>query len=484
MNVVKYVSQSIVPFLVYVAAVLALIVGVFIDARITDVFTSPLAYAAPRQILTVKEASYLPPQEARSQLRDKDGLVELLKFEGGGNVFNALRRRAPQDTKIVLEKVRLDNTNLSGINLVAAQLPWSKMRETNFSRAKLLGIQMFHCHCHHTNFTEADLSPFEGRRTNLGEAFLNGANFTNANLQQVGLMEASLVEAVFDGAEIGQIDARYANWPYASLRGVTSSSGPIDFEQSVGAYADLTDARLNGVKFRKATLSNANLTRADLSNGTLQDAEMRGVIIDHTNFKGANLSSANLYYTDLRTADMRNTDLTGAGLLGVNASKVDFTGATLNFVNADFANLSGSNLQKVSMKEAALSGANLSNTNLENADLSHANLTGAKLVNARVKGAIFSGSDLSDVDFTGTDLDGANLNGAKINNPIIAQRLISKGLNNSMATSNLKPLHKPLNDGDIESIHPAAFWIRKMLGELKTVTEMSKVGDKAPRFTN
>ena len=116
MGVVKQLSQSVVPSIVCLAASVLLVADVLMDIKFSDFLAGSKAYATVRQNISLKEASYLPPEEAQSQLRDKDGLINLLNSDGGRTVFNALRRRAPEHTEIVLEKVRLDNANLSGIN--------------------------------------------------------------------------------------------------------------------------------------------------------------------------------------------------------------------------------------------------------------------------------------------------------------------------------------------------------------------------------
>ena len=486
--VIKFVSQSMVTFFVYVAASIALVADFYVGSNPFNSVWTTIAHAASVPFLSMKEASRMPKAEARLVLRDKDRVVELLKAEGGKDVFNLLRRRVSNGLVVFLDKVKLDNADLQGINLTAAKLHWSKIRETDFSGAKLLGAYLFHCHCHHSDFTDADLRPLEGQRTVLGYSFLNGANFTNANLERVDLIQASLVEAIFDGAEIGMVDARSSKWPYASLRGVTSESGPIDMQGSIGAYADLTDASLNSVNLRNSVLANANLTRADLSNANLQSAEMRGVTVDRTNFGHANMHNVILYHTDLRTANMRGVDLTDAGLLGINASGVNFGGARLNLINADFANFSGANLSGVSLHDAALIGADLSSATLEGADLSDANLQGANLADANLRDVDFSGANLIGADFTGADLAGAILEGAKIDDSTLKSRSaetaspLHKGgamfvLAGAKRRSGkgMRPRHEINQRGhDLEALRTRAFSPNDSLGEAKLILEMSR----------
>lgn len=518
MNIVRYISKGFVPFLVYVVAAIVLLVNNFFDPKVIDIFVATIANATSTQILSVKEVRKMPPKTARAAIRDKAGIVEILKADNGKNIFNLLRIRAPRETVVFLDKVALDNVDLRGINLSGAKLHWSKIREANFSKARLLGAYLFHCHCHHSDFSEANLGPLDNQRTVLDYSFLNGANFSGANMPQVDLIQASLVEAVFDGAEIGLIDARSSKWPYASLRGVTSKAGPVDLQGSIGAHADLSNAELPGVNFRDSILTNANLTGANFSNGVMQNAEMRGVTVHETNFTGANMHNVILYYTDLRTAKMQGADLTDAGLLGVNASGVDFRGATLNLINADFANFSGANLKGVSLHDAALIGADLTGANLEDADLSAANLQGAKLVNAKLRGARFAGADLRAADFGDTDLAGVNFEGAKLDGakfdgpapslePNAAKTVSAKGTaggsivvltgaGEDASAAKAAPNGRKKLTGTIESrkrgaiiglepIRPEAYMLREIMGDLIAIVELAlsgpeEVGSKIP----
>ena len=116
-----------------------------------------------------------------------------------------------------------------------------------------------------------------GKRANLQDADLRGANLRDANLQDADLRGANL-----QGANLCDVDLWGANLRDADLRG-----------------ANLRDANLRG-----ANLQGANLCDVDLWGANLQDADLRG----------ANLRDANL-----QDADLRGANLQGANLIGTNA---------------------------------------------------------------------------------------------------------------------------------------------------------------------
>jgi uncharacterized protein YjbI with pentapeptide repeats len=142
------------------------------------------------------------------------------------------------------------------------------------------------------NLRSADL-----RRAELGGADLRGAELQGANLRDAELQGAILRNAALGGADLRDADLWGANLRDADLQG-----------------ADLRGAKLRGAKLRGATLRNA-----DLRNAILQDADLWG----------ANLRDADLQGADLRRAKLRGAELQGAKLQGANLCGVKLQGATL-----------------------------------------------------------------------------------------------------------------------------------------------------------
>ena len=76
--------------------------------------------------------------------------------------------------------------------------------------------------------------------------------------------------------------------------------------------ADLRDADLSGANLRYADLSGADLSGADLSGANLRYADLSGADLSGADLSGANLRNANLIGADLRDADLSGAVLMGS----------------------------------------------------------------------------------------------------------------------------------------------------------------------------
>lgn len=123
-----------------------------------------------------------------------------------------------------------------------------KLRQHDFSNAKLAGVHLNELDLEGCNFTGADLTA--GR---LQCCQLKETNFTSANLAGAKLTGSQLVDATFAGANLqtcalGGSDFRRANLQNADLTGA-------DFSQSDLSAADLTGATLTSVNFVSTTFN-------------------------------------------------------------------------------------------------------------------------------------------------------------------------------------------------------------------------------------
>jgi len=121
---------------------------------------------------------------------------------------------------------------------------------------------------------KADLCEANLRGANLEKAFLNGANLQEAslfqaNLQQADLRGANLQKAVLDWAHLEKADLRGANLQEADLRGAHLQEADL-------FQANLQQAYLRGANLQKAVLAGANLT--DVKN--LTQAQLNQACVD------------------------------------------------------------------------------------------------------------------------------------------------------------------------------------------------------------
>ena len=141
------------------------------------------------------------------------------------------------------KKADLSNKNLIGADLEGANLRGANLRGANLIGANLIGANL--------------------REANLIEAYLIGAYLIGANLREASLIEASLIEA---------------NLREANLRG----------------------ANLKGANLKGAYLRGANLRGANLEGAYLERANLIGADLEGTNLNTQFLGSADLFTDDLK----------------------------------------------------------------------------------------------------------------------------------------------------------------------------------------
>ena len=213
------------------------------------------------------------------------------------------------------EPLVLNNRNFRGANLEKAILCGSALRETDFSPGPSTSTNSIayslipNVHFIADVYRGGDFNMYHdiysGRRTNLQEAILLGADLYGANLRYADLYGANL-----SGANLMRAKLQHADFFDANLSG-----------------ADLYDANLSGADLFDANLSGANLRGANLSDAGLRHADLSDVDLRHADLYRANLSGANLRRANLYDANLRYADLYGAIFWGANISEADFTNA-------------------------------------------------------------------------------------------------------------------------------------------------------------
>jgi len=90
--------------------------------------------------------------------------------------------------------------------------------------------------------------------------------------------------------------------------------------------ANLRGADLCGADLRNANLCDADLRGADLRNANLRDADLRGADLRNADLRGADLRDADLCGADLRGADLRDAILCDANF---DQAKIIYRGQTV-----------------------------------------------------------------------------------------------------------------------------------------------------------
>ena len=193
--------------------------------------------------------------------------------------------------------------NLSGADLIYADLSKVNLREVDLSEVCLSRANLIHADLREANLSRAKLGEADLRGANLRGADLSGANLMEACLIFANLREVDLIEADLRGADLSDVDLIDANLSGARL-----------------SEADLSGAYLNGANLRQADLSQAYLSETNLSQAYLSEANLNEAYLGKTDLSGANLNEA----------DLTEANLNGADLSGVNLRETDLSSVLLN----------------------------------------------------------------------------------------------------------------------------------------------------------
>jgi len=260
-------------------------------------------------------------------------LLELLA-DGKVDEFNATRGRYSSPDLFAAD---LSSRNLAGVDLSGANLEKADLSKSNLSGAVMLG------------------------------ANLSGADLTGASLDGVVAVKSRWRDAFLGEAQLDGADFTRADFTGADLTG--SHGDGVKF-----SHAKLKDANLSGVSLPEvhmdqATLAGADLTRAEMQRGDFQEANLGKARLDGANLDGSDLSGAHL-----PGASARGTHLEGCTLRGIDLSSAQLEGACLDGSDLTRADLTGASLQGASLRQA-----DLRETRLDGVDLSVADTDGAVL---------------------------------------------------------------------------------------------------------
>jgi len=131
-----------------------------------------------------------------------------------------------------------------------------------------------------------------GRRADLADARLSGADLAGRNL----------VRAVLTGAD---------------LTGADLSEAVLD-------HARMTRVRLGGADLLGASLVEADLTWADLTGARMTAANLTGACLAEADLTGARLKGVDFTNADLEGADLRGADLDGTVMNGTDLTATEF----------------------------------------------------------------------------------------------------------------------------------------------------------------
>jgi uncharacterized protein YjbI with pentapeptide repeats len=282
-----------------------------------------------------------------------------------------------------LRDLRLQDLDLSGINLSKAD-----MQGSLFEKCQLKGARL----------PESDLS-----RCQFIDCDLGAAELDNACLAQVLMLRVNLTGAMLSGANL------------LGLRAVQ-----CDFSQVDGSNANLQEAQLSQCALLKVQLKNSNLSAArlnecDLSEGRLSDSNLSKVQLYGCRLNALDLRGANLSKADFSRISGQGVDLSNANLRNWRVAD----NSTLGGAIMDNADLSDACMQSCDLNHASLRGARMNDVlltqcNLSDSDGSQLVAQSAYLISCDLSRAVWPGANLLDTRLRKVCLENADLRGSNL----------------------------------------------------------------------
>jgi uncharacterized protein YjbI with pentapeptide repeats len=301
-----------------------------------------------------------------------------------------------------MEKIVLENLDLSGQDLSGCRWREVIMKKVNFKGANLRGCEFYQVMGDEINFNGADLSrarmemcswtkidltACQAQELNLKlssmdeclfkDTQLQGAYFYLVTLKGVyqGIIQGLKAELLDLNGECRQLildDCRFDNGAMAQsringleVRGgalrafgfVMCEGGDMRFKQVDAHNLRIINSNLNGVEFDGGNLSAASLRESVLDNLVLRGCRMDKACVESCQMRQAIISHCRAPEAVIAHSDLEGADLRGSSLPQASLRRTRLVRADLRQVN-----LYAANLYKAILGETKMDGANLRQT--------------------------------------------------------------------------------------------------------------------------
>ncbi|MYB69855.1 MAG: pentapeptide repeat-containing protein [Gemmatimonadetes bacterium] len=156
------------------------------------------------------------------------------------------------------------------------------LERARLENATLVGVQL----------QRADLRVVQLQGADLSEAKMQEATLQGVQLQGADLSEAKMQEATLQGVQLQGADLSEAKMQEATLQGVQLQGADLSETQMQGAIlsgVQLQGATLRGVKMQGAMLLGVRMQGVDLSNSELQGATLQAVQLQGARLQGVKM---------------------------------------------------------------------------------------------------------------------------------------------------------------------------------------------------
>jgi len=216
-----------------------------------------------------------------------------------------------------------------------ADLGWADLSGVDLSGRYLSGVQGY----------RIKLNRAQCQRTYFDDVYFLRGQLKGIDASDAHFINAYIQEADFEDAVMPRICAHRARFCGSNMR--NADLRDADFTNALLCTVDFTDANLDGANFSGADLTGATLVHCSMNNVNMQDAELSLSTMQLLHAKNCNFRDAKFIATDAHLSTFEDSNFEGAFF-----RQTDFRRTTLRgnrMTGAKFYNtiLSGANLDKV-----------------------------------------------------------------------------------------------------------------------------------------
>jgi uncharacterized protein YjbI with pentapeptide repeats len=330
----------------------------------------------------------------RAEQQNREGYLLAAHHQAPAPELPPDESRAKRDElkKRIIAKQRINDLNLTGVDLSRLNLRGADLSDGWFERARfdgadLTGAKLDGSVLAHCSIADAKLDDASAVRANFGNARISGTSMAGIDL----------TDAILEATKLTRVGVQRAKLTRARLQGITLADvdlGEITAEEMTLNEATISGLRMAGAKLERCLFIGLELNGADFQGIALKRCAFLNCVARKIDFSKAKFDSVAFVETCiLSEAKFVEASLAACNLREMPLDGADFTRATL-----DRADLSGSTLIRAVFYRASAIEARFVKADLTDASLLAANLMGASFMHAQINGADLRGANLFGAD--------------------------------------------------------------------------------------
>ncbi|WP_298774163.1 DUF2169 domain-containing protein [uncultured Shewanella sp.] len=273
-------------------------------------------------------------------------------------------------TKAILTDAKFDNIIGDSLLLNDALASGASFDKAMLVDASFKGANLSNSHFASAMATGAHFTGCVMTQACLHQMSAIGADFSDCILNGSDLSKGIFLNAMFEGAQLRDIDgtkmkayqasARNSQWQGATLTKALFWEAKLDqanFSSIDAINARFSKAKLNHANFNEARLMKSNFAESELYQANLSESDLSSTCFNQVLAKEANFEAVKL-----KGAQCMRGDFTLVNFNGSDAMQVNFMRSTLMSAQLQYVNLYNADLYKVTLGNNSMKGCNLKRT--------------------------------------------------------------------------------------------------------------------------